>query len=78
MYPMAISAKPLPHEGLGIDEYVQSTSPIRRCTYYSCPLPPSPLPPTVSPCQPAPSSPPAAHLQCECTCKMYTYTYTFT
>ena len=30
MYPMSISPKPLPHEGLGIDEYAQTTSPIRR------------------------------------------------
>ena len=30
MYPMSISPKPLPHEGLGIDEYAQATSPIRR------------------------------------------------
>ena len=30
MYPSGISAKPVPHEGLGLEEYVQATSPIRR------------------------------------------------
>lgn len=30
MYPSGISSKPVPHEGLGLEEYVQATSPIRR------------------------------------------------